>query len=319
MSGMRPKLFILLVILAAACAIGIANGSVKIPIAELFKAGNLQILYLRFLRILAAIVVGSGLAVSGIILQAVLRNPLADPYLLGTSSGAGLGACIAVVTGLGAIFLPLAAFACALATVALVYMISREGSRVPVQSLILSGVIVSLALSGIIVFIISSSANEAMHGLMWWLWGSLEIYDIKLLLAISAVVVVSIAVTYFLSQDLNAICIGEEEALHLGVDSEKVKKFLLCLASLMSASLVCVSGIIGFVGLIIPHAMRFVVGSNHKRLIPAACLGGASFMIISDTLGRTAIAPTEIPIGVITAVLGAPIFIILLKLNRKTR
>ncbi len=318
MQNQKAKILLLLAILAAAIAAGLLNGSVSIPFTELFRAPNREILFLRALRILAAIVVGSGLAVSGIALQAVLRNPLAEPYLLGTSSGAGLGAVAATVLGLGAAYLPLTAFAGALSTVVIVYLIAREGGRIPVQSLILSGVIASLALSGIIVFLVSTSSNEAMHGLMWWLWGSLEIYDIRLLLAVSIIVLVSTGAVYILSQDLNAISIGEEEASHLGVNTEAVKKILLCLTSLMSASLVCVSGIIGFVGLIIPHALRFVVGPNHRILIPCACLGGAAFMIICDTLSRTIMAPVEIPIGVITAVLGAPIFIILLKTGKRT-
>lgn len=313
------KILLLSAILAVAIAIGLSNGSVSIPLADLFRTANRDILFLRSLRVLAAIMVGSGLAVSGIALQAVLRNPLAEPYLLGTSSGAGLGAVIATVLGLGAVYLPLSAFVGALATVIVVYVIAREGGKIPVQSLILSGVIASLALSGIIVFLVSTSSNEAMHGLMWWLWGSLEIYDIRLLLAVSVIVVISTGAIYVLSQDLNAISIGEEEASHLGVNTEAVKKILLCLTSLVSASLVCVSGIIGFVGLIIPHALRFAVGPNHRILIPCACLGGAAFMIICDTIARTVMAPIEIPIGVITAILGAPIFIILLKTAKRVR
>jgi len=309
----------LFIILFSVVLLGILKGSVSIPLNELFLKNNQPILILRLLRILIAVVAGCGLAVSGIALQAILRNPLAEPYLLGTSSGAGLGAVIAVIAGISSLYMPLAAFIGATLSIILVYNLARQNNKIPEQSLILSGVIVSVALSAIIVFLISISANEALHGLTWWLWGNLQVFDFKLIFLVSVIVLLGIAIVYIFSQDLNAISVGEEEAIHLGIDVEQVKKILILVASLITASLVCICGIIGFVGLIMPHMMRLVVGPNHKKLIPTTCLASAIFMVACDILSRTLFAPLEIPIGVITAVFGAPTFIVLLKRRQRIK
>ena len=311
--SLKRRVVVLFIILFFAILLGILKGSVSIPFNELFFKENQPILYLRLSRILIAVVAGCGLAVSGIVLQAILRNSLAEPYLLGTSSGAGLGAVIAIISGISRIYLPLVAFIGAILSIILVYNLARENNKIPEQSLILSGVIVSVALSAIIVFLISISGNEALHGMTWWLWGSFQVYDLKLLSIVSIIVFFGISVIYIFSQDLNAISIGEEEATHLGIDVEEVKKILILITSLITASLVCICGIIGFAGLMIPHMMRLIVGPNHKILIPTTVLAAAIFMVISDTLSRTLFPPLEIPIGVITAILGAPTFIFLLK------
>lgn len=311
------KIIILSVLLFAAIIVAISKGAANIPLRELVLDGNRQILYLRFLRVFLSILVGCGLSVSGVALQAMLRNPLAEPYLIGTSSGAGLGAVVGVIMGVGSVYLPAAAFAGACLSVLVVYAIARQGNKIPVQSLILAGVIVSIALSGITVFAVTMSADEAMHGLMWWLWGSLEVYDLRLLFVVSLLVISGVWVIYIFSQDLNAMSIGEEEAIHLGINIENVKRVLLFVISLVTASLVCVSGTIGFVGLIIPHATRFVVGPNHKILIPASCVMASIFMILCDLISRTAMPALEIPIGIITAVVGAPLFIILLRTKQR--
>lgn len=309
----------LFVLFLATAFFGIIKGSVNIPINELFTPANSHILQLRLLRVFLAIITGGGLAVCGITLQAILRNPLADPYLLGTSSGAGLGAVIGLISGIIKIYLPLAAFSGAILTVILVYLLARRDNRVEMQSLILSGVVVSVALSGIIVFLVSFYDDKALHSLLWWLWGSLQIYDFKLLSAVSAIVIAGIICIYTLSQDLNALSLGEEDALHLGINTEYIKTLLILITSIITASIVCVSGIIGFVGLIIPHAARFIVGPNHKVLIPSACVLSATFMIACDLISRTLAPPFEIPIGVITACVGAPLFIALLKIKEKVR
>jgi iron complex transport system permease protein len=311
--SLKRKITLLFIVLFITVCLGILKGSVNISPNELFLKGNQPILYLRLSRILIAVIAGCGLAVSGIVLQAILRNSLAEPYLLGTSSGAGLGAVIAIIIGVSRIYLPVAAFIGAILSIILVYNLAKQNNKIPEQSLILSGVIVSVALSAIIVFLISISGNEALHGMTWWLWGSFQVYDLKLLSVVSLIVLLGIAAIYIFSQDLNAISIGEEEATHLGIDVESVKKILILITSLITASLVCICGIIGFVGLMIPHMMRLVVGPNHKILIPTTAVAAAIFMVVCDTLSRTIFPPLEIPIGVITAILGAPVFIILLK------
>ena len=309
----KRRIMVLFGILFVTVLWGILKGSVNIPFSALLLKENQPILNLRLLRILVAVVAGCGLAVSGIVLQAILRNSLAEPYLLGTSSGAGLGAVIAIMIGISGTYLPLAAFIGAILSIILVYNLAQQNNKIPEKSLILSGIIVSIALSAIIVFLISISGNEALHGITWWLWGSLQVYNFKLLFIISMVVLFGVALIYIFAQDLNAISIGEEEAIHLGINIETVKKILILVTSLITASLVCICGIIGFVGLIIPHMMRLVVGPNHKILIPTTVLAAAIFMVACDTISRTLFPPLEIPIGVITAILGAPIFIILLK------
>lgn len=314
---MKKKIIYLIIILFLAALLGIIIGSVNIPLNELLLKHNRSIIILRALRVLTAAMAGSGLAVAGIALQAILRNPLAEPYLLGTSSGAGLGAVIAITLGISSLYMPAAAFLGAILSIILVYNLARQNNRVPEQSLILSGVIVSVALSAIIVFLISASSNEALHGITWWLWGSVQVFNPKLIFAVSLIVIAGIAAIYIFWQDLNAISIGEEEATHLGINVERVKKILILLSSLITAGLVCICGIIGFVGLIVPHMMRSLVGPNHKALIPAACISAAIFMILCDIISRVIFPPLEIPIGVITAVLGAPAFIFLLKTRQR--
>lgn len=313
MKNLIKTLLVLFLLLAIAVIMGLINGAVHIPLADILFKDNQAILNLRLLRILAAILVGSGLAVSGIALQAILRNPLAEPYLLGTSSGAGLAAVVAVILGVSRIYMPLAAFLGAVASIILVYNLAIERKRIADKSLILSGVIVSVAFSSVIVFLVSLFGNEAMHEMNWWLWGSLQVYDWKLLLLVSIPVISGICVIYLFAQDLNAIQLGEEEAVHLGIDIQKVKNILIIATSLITASLICICGIIGFVGLIVPHMMRSIVGPNHKVLIPTTCLAASVFMVTSDIFSRTMFGPVEIPIGVITAMCGAPVFIILLK------
>lgn len=307
------KIILLAAIFILAIIAGILKGAVNLSFLELFSAQNRQILNLRIARVVLAIVAGSGLSVCGIVLQAILRNPLAEPYLLGTSSGAGLGAVIALTLGAAVTYMPFAAFVAALLSTLLVYSISKGRGKIGMQSLILSGVIVSMAFSAIILFLLSTSEKETLHGISWWLWGNLEVFDYKLLLIVSTIVSLGIFVVYMFSRDLNAMSIGEEDALHLGVNVELVKKILLFLVSLITAAIISVCGVIGFVGLIIPHITRLVVGPNHKTLIPVSCILSSAFMLLCDSLARTIFSPAEIPIGVITAIIGAPIFIILLR------
>lgn len=314
---LKRSLFILLLLLCIAVIFAVVKGAVNIPVSSLLVKENQVIFNMRLLRILAAILAGSGLAVSGIALQAILRNPLAEPYLLGTSSGAGLAAVIAVIIGISRIYMPLAAFLGAVVSIILVYNLAREGNKIADKSLILSGVIISVAFSSLIVFLVSLFGNEAMHEMNWWLWGSLQVYDYKLVFLVAIPVVLGIGAIYLFAQDLNAISIGEEEAVHLGIDAQNIKKILILITALITASLICICGIIGFVGLIVPHIMRLVIGPNHKVLIPMTCLAASVFMIACDLLSRTLFSPVEIPIGVITAIVGAPVFIILLKRGKR--
>ncbi len=314
---LKRNLLILLLLLCVVAILGLLKGAVNIPAANLLLEDNQAIFNLRLLRIIAGVLVGSGLAVSGIALQAILRNPLAEPYLLGTSSGAGLAAVSAVILGVSRIYMPLAAFLGAVLSIIIVYNLSREKGAIADKSLILSGVIISVAFSSLIVFLVSLFGNEAMHEMNWWLWGSLQVYDYKLLILVALPVILGICVIYLFAQDLNAISIGEEEAVHLGIDTQNIKKIIILVTALITASLICICGIIGFVGLIVPHMMRLIVGPNHKILIPTTCLAASVFIILCDLFSRTLFSPIEIPIGVLTAIIGAPVFIILLKKGKR--
>jgi len=311
------KLLVLFALCLAAVIWSIAKGSSPIGLPGLFAIENRTILYIRAMRVTAALIVGSGLAVAGVALQAILRNTLAEPYLLGSSGGAGLGAVASIALGLSVIYMPLSAFLGALLSVALVYNLAGRGGRLSAHSLVLYGVIMSIAFSGVVIFIVSLSPLEALHGVLWWLWGSLEVYDAGLLMTAGALIVISEAVVFIFSQDLNALSLGEEEAAHLGIDIESVKKTIIIATSLITACAISISGMIGFVGLVIPHIARLVVGPNHRILVPASILIGGTFMVVCDTVSRSVFAPVEVPIGVITSLVGAPLFIYLFKRSEK--
>lgn len=276
------------------------------------------ILKIRFPRVASAIMVGAALSLSGAVLQALLRNPLADPFILGISSGAALGAVLAILLGLGtSLFGPYAtpglAFVGALITIFLVYFISRVEGRVPTQTMLLSGVIVNSFFSAIVMFLISATSNEKLHGVTFWLMGNLEFLSFQLFQPILVFLLAGGLLLYNLARDLNLLSLGEETAGQLGVDVERLKKISFLLTSLITGAVVSVSGLIGFVGLIIPHLVRLLWGPDHRFLLPASAILGGLFLLGADTLGRTIIAPNEIPVGVITALSGAPFFIYLLR------
>ena len=316
---------LLLVSLIAASGMSLFTGAVNVPVGEMFSSG---IIHLRIARILLAVVVGAGLSVAGVVFQALLRNPLAEPYVLGVSSGAGLGAASAILIGIGAFgawTLPLMAFVGALVTILLVYALARgPNGVVPVQTLLLSGVIVSAVLGSLLMFLVSVSSSENLHNVVWWLLGNLQIFDWGLLKVVSAVVAAGLLITVLFARNLNVMTLGEEPAAHLGLDVEQTKKIFFLVASLMTGATVAACGLIGFVGLIVPHTVRLLIGPDHRRLVPASALAGATFLVLGDSFARTAISffsggsnPTEIPIGVVTAFLGGPFFLFLLRRRKR--
>lgn len=281
------------------------------------------LLQIRAPRVLLAAAVGSSLAVAGAVFQGLFRNPMADPYVIGISSGAALGAVFAMlggysfaVGGFGAV--PLFAFAGGIITIVLVYSMARIGRVVPVMTLLLAGIAVSAFLSAL-VSLLTYFAGEKLHMVVFWLMGGLggaTWYQVRVMMPYALIGYICVSI---FSRDLNALLLGEETAGHLGVDTEKVKKILLTGASLLVAAAVSTSGIIGFVGLVVPHFVRLAAGPDHRFLIPASALLGASLLIATDTLARTIIAPTELPVGIITALIGAPMFVYLLKKRKKLR
>ncbi|MBP3886568.1 MAG: iron ABC transporter permease [Cellulosilyticum sp.] len=275
----------------------------------------------RMPRILQAAFVGGSLAVVGCTFQAIFKNALADPHILGISSGASLGATIGILSGITLNFFGLGvtsifAFIGAILTVTLVYRMGTWGSRMNVTNLLLVGTAMSTLLSAMISLLMIFN-REQLEKVYLWTLGSFSSATWDKMKFVMIITVVGVVILCFYSRELNALLTGDEVAASLGVDTDRVKKILIIVAALLIAASVSVSGPIGFVGLIMPHCMRLLAGSDHRRLLPLSMLAGASFTIVCDTIARTVADPTEIPVGVITAVFGAPYFIYLLYRHTK--
>jgi iron complex transport system permease protein len=271
---------------------------------------------LRLPRILAALLTGAVLSASGTAMQALYRNPMADPYIIGISSSASLGAILAFFLKLPASWYGLTAFLLSLATAFFLYRLSRRGHGSSTTLLLLFGIGIS-SLYGALGSFFLYSAGEAGFSVLIWLMGSLGNIGWEQLRIMALPMLGGILVLNLLSRELNLLLTGEEEAQYLGMNVERVKKILLTATALITALSVAYAGIIGFVGLVVPHGLRLIFGANHKRLIPLASLGGAFFLLLADTAARTVIAPVELPIGVVTAAAGAPVFLILLLKSRR--
>jgi iron complex transport system permease protein len=279
------------------------------------------ILDVRLPRILLAGLVGAALAIAGATYQGLFRNPLADPYLIGVAQGASLGAVIGFLlpvawnlTGIGVI--PMFAFIGAIMSTIIVYLLSRVGKTLPVTTLILAGVALSALLSSVVSYLIISSGNK-LHSIIFWMMGSFSTSSWSQVLVVLPYVAIGTAVIVIFARLLNVMQLDEEQAQQLGVNVESLKLILLAAATLITAASVSFVGTIGFVGIIIPHAVRLIWGADHRFLLPLAIMTGAIFMILTDLIARTVLAPTEIPIGVITAICGAPFFLYLLRRRKK--
>ena len=298
------------VLLVASLALGLAFGSVESPSREI-------LLEIRLPRVVLAALVGAGLATAGVLLQALLQNPLADPYILGISGGAALGGVLALTFGwtLGSITLgvPLVAFLGALASTGLLYLVAGGAGRAPAHSLLLSGVVFNAFAASLIIFLTTATDLSRMAGIFLWLIGSIRLVDPWILAGVALLVGMGLAVGVRYSYALNLVSLGDEHAAHLGVEVERVRRRVLLATALMIGGAVSVSGLIGFVGLVVPHLLRMLLGADHRPLVPAAALGGGAFLVIADTLARTLFSPTELPVGALTAVVGGPLFLVLLR------
>lgn len=275
---------------------------------------------IRLPRVILAGLVGASLALSGATYQALFRNPLADPYLLGVAAGAALGASLALVYALDFYTfhlspLTLMAFAGAVTTVGLSYSLARVGSVVPTTTLILAGVAVS-SLAGAVTALVLITHNQQAAVILAWIMGSFNISHWQKLWLIVPYLVPGAVLILLYGRILNVMQLDEEQARQLGVDVERVKLLLIAAATLITAAAVSVSGLIGFVGLIVPHAVRLLWGPDYRRLLPMAMVSGATFLILADLIARTVAAPTELPVGVITAFCGVPFFLYLLRQQR---
>ena len=285
------------------------------------KTKGLIVWQLRAPRIIMATLTGAALSTVGGAFQGILRNPLADPYILGVSAGAALGACIGIAlqhtTGYYlASYLPLFAFLGAMFSLYLVYRSSKISFSVNSTGLLLAGVAITFLFSALITVLLALSKRE-LHSMIFWIMGDLSTANWEKISIISLPLIIGCLLLFFSSLDLNALSLGEEEALHLGINTGKLRIRIFLISSIIIATVVSFTGIIGFVGLIIPHIARLLIGPDHRIMLPTSAFLGAIFLILCDALARTIIAPSEIPIGAITALVGAPLFIYLLRRRNK--
>jgi iron complex transport system permease protein len=272
------------------------------------------LLQLRLPRVLLAFLVGGCLAAVGTALQAMLRNPLADPYVLGISSGAALGAALAILLGLEASLLafstlPLCAFGGGLLALAIVYRVATSSGALPVQSLLLAGVILNAIFSALIMFATSMMSPSRSFAITSWLMGTLTAPSYPALAILAMYVTGGGLMLLGQARALNVLTLGEESAKSLGVEVEKVKKTIFIVSALLTGAVVSASGLIGFIGMMVPHAVRMLVGPDHRILLPASVLAGGAFLTAADAVARSVLAPSEIPVGVITALVGGPCFL----------
>jgi len=327
---------VLVLMLAAAVVLSASVGAVTVPPAQVAKViinhvPGLGTIYhfsipeavdrivwqIHIPRMLLGALVGMSLAMAGAVLQGLLLNPLADPYMIGVSSGAAVGAGIAVLLGLSGVFMgfgiPLFAFVSALAAVLAVYMLAYRGGTASILSFILAGVVIGSFMWAALTFMMTV-ASQNLETIVFWTMGSLAGADPwSRVLVLAPFALLGFFALYAFARDLNVFALGEESARYLGLEVESLKRILIGVVTLVTAAAVSVSGTIGFIGLMVPHIMRRLVGPDHRILIPCSALLGAVFMIAADGIARTAMAPTEIPVGVITALLGAPFFLYLLR------
>ncbi|MFG3256008.1 FecCD family ABC transporter permease [Streptomyces sp. NPDC048172] len=306
----------------------LALGSVRIPVGDVVAAltGGSEpgpfttiVRDVRLPRVLLAAVVGAGLAVVGTVLQALVRNPLADPFLLGISSGASTGAVLVVVFGVGTVTMNVGAFAGSLCALVAVYAMARRGGVMTTGRLVLAGVAIQYILSALTsLILVTSSKTEHLREILFWTlgglggarWNSLPLPAVAMLLGL--------ALLMALARPLDLLLAGEESATVMGLDTGRFRAAVFLLASLVTAVLVAVSGAIGFVGLMVPHAARMVIGAGHRALLPVSALGGAAFLVLADLAARTVATPEEIPVGVLTALTGGPFFLWLLRRSQRT-
>ncbi len=320
------KILLCLAALAAVMFICSLVGTQKISLSAVFQgSGNTPgqntdydiYVAVRVPRIILAALVGAALAASGVALQAILRNPLAEPYILGISSGAALGVMTAALAGISFSFwagspIAVMAFIFALGTVWLVWLVGHLAGGSTVTSLLLAGVVINAFFSAVIMLMTSLINSEQLRSTIMWLMGSIGEKSFSTLFVSAIFIIGGIIVLFTITQKLNVLTFGTSEAQSLGVNPKKITFAAFALASFITAVAVGLSGLVGFVGLVVPHSVRLVFGPDHRLLLPASALLGAAFVVICDTIARTIIAPAQLPVGVITAIIGGPVFLILL-------
>lgn len=320
----------LLAALVCAMLYSVSTGEVSIALSDIpqilsSKEGMeyFVLTQIRMPRIVLAIAVGGSLGLTGSILQGIYRNPLVEPYTLGISGGASLGVAIVIVLGLHAvsmIMLPLAGFIGALATIFLVYTLSIRKGSLDINRMLLIGVMISFVASSAMMFLMSISTAEDLHSIVFWIMGSLDEPNTQFIYLMLGVSLFGLVVAYSFARPLNALQLGQSKAEHLGINASTAIRILFVVSSLMAGICVAVAGVIGFVGLIIPHLVRIIIGSDFRISLIGSFLGGGLFLVVSDVVARTIIAPNELPIGVITGIVGGLIFMVVLSnMKRKPK
>ena len=310
----------LLLLVIGAALLSLLSGDMKIPLSNipsiLASKNGLEyavITQIRWPRIIMAFSVGGALSLTGAILQGIYRNPLVEPYTLGISGGAALGVSIIIFFGLhqtmSVSLLPIAGFIGAAITIFLVYFLSLKRGAVSINRMLLIGVMISFVASSSMMFLMSITTADNMHGIVFWMMGSLDEPNSLLIKIVFYSAMSGLLIAYLFTQPLNALRLGEEKARHLGINSTVTLRILFVVSSLLAGICVAVAGVIGFVGLIIPHIIRSLIGSDYRVLLLSSFLGGSLFLMLSDVIARTIIAPNELPIGVITGMVGGLVFI----------
>ena len=299
--------------LLAAVVLGVVLGPAPVPLSELWQSTIVR--DLRLPRVVLGVLVGGSLGLAGSSLQSLVRNPLADPFLLGLSGGAGLGAVLAIALHLGGPWaIPFAAFAGALVALGLVFRLGLVGgAELDPRILLLGGVAVGAFCGAVMTAIVSLAEASELRNAYLWLWGGLSSASWDTVRVIALCLPIPVVVLLAAARPLDLLALGEEPARHLGADVRAVKRRVYLAASFLTAVSVAVAGVIGFVGLIVPHLGRAIVGGRHLRLLPAAFLAGGTLLVLADTLARTVVAPRELPVGIVTALVGVPFFALLLR------
>ena len=315
------SLLCLTFLLLITIVISLSVGSVQVPVERILEIicndkSSIEyniIFNLRLPRIILGLAVGGSLSLAGLILQGLFRNPLVEPYTLGISGGAALAVSLDLVLRLNYIWsiftLPVAGFIGSMSVILLIYIISLKGGILRMQTLLLTGVMISFISSSIIMLIMTITKTEELHSLIFWITGTLQETNWTIVKVVFTLSIFGLITSYFFCHDLNALLLGEEGARSLGINVERSKKLLFIIASVLTGISVSFCGIIGFVGLIVPHILRNVIGVDHRILLMSSFLTGALFLVICDTLSRTIISPLELPVGVITGIIGGVFFI----------
>jgi len=314
-------LLILSALLVFVSVLSLCVGSAGIPLKRMINiisegrgTAEYSILFdIRLPRIVLGFAIGGALSLAGTILQGMFRNPLVEPYTLGISGGASLGVCINIIFKwyalIGVLAYPLSGFVGAILVIILVYTLSMKKGILRIHGMLLTGVMISFISSSLVMLSMAVSRTEDLHSIIFWIMGSLDEPNMFMIKTALWGALAGLILSYFFCLDLNALALGEEEAIHLGVNVPRTKRTLFLIASILTGFSVSVAGIIGFVGLVVPHFMRMITGTDHRILLISSFLAGSCFLILCDTLARTVIAPLELPVGVITGITGGIVFI----------